>query len=57
MGAGIYTPGGQGLPQASPAPLVHIEDAAGTITFTQSHQVVTLPTGTPGTLNSYRSQP
>ena len=57
MRAGVYTGGGQGLPQASPAPLVHIEDAAGTITFTQSHQVVTLPTATPGTLNSYRSQP
>ena len=35
MRAGVYTGGGQGLPQASPAPLVHIEDAAGTLTFTQ----------------------
>ena len=30
-----YTGGDQGLPQAGPAPLVHIEDAAGTLAFTQ----------------------
>ena len=36
MRAGIYTGGGQGLPQVSPAPLVHIEDAVGTLTFTQA---------------------
>ena len=35
MRAGVYTGSGQGLPQAGPAPLVHIEDAAGTLTFTQ----------------------
>ena len=35
MRAGVYTGDGQGLPQAGPAPLVHIEDAAGTLTFTQ----------------------
>ena len=52
MRAGVYTEGGQGLPQASPTPLVHIEDAAGTLTShklqaigyvfscTQTHQVV-----------------
>ena len=34
--AHIYTTGGQGLPQATPAPLVHIEEAAGTLTFTQA---------------------
>ena len=36
MRAGVYTGGGQSLPQASPVPLVHIEDAAGTLTFTQA---------------------
>ena len=35
MRAGVYTGGGQGLPKASPAP--HIEDVAGTLTFTQDH--------------------
>ena len=35
MRTGVYTGGGQGLPQASPAPLIHIEDTAGTLTFTQ----------------------
>ena len=30
MRASVYTGGHQGLPQASPAPLVHVEDAAGT---------------------------
>ena len=37
MRAGVYTGGGQGLPQASPAPLVHIEDVAGMLTFTQDN--------------------
>ena len=36
MRAGVYTGGGHSLPQASPAPLVHIEDAAGTLTFAQA---------------------
>ena len=35
MRTGVYMGGGQGLPQASPAPLVHIEDTAGTLAFTQ----------------------
>ena len=35
MRAGVYTGDGQGLPQASPAPLVHSEDTAGTLAFTQ----------------------
>ena len=35
MRGGVYTGGGQGQPQAGPAPLVHIEDAAYTLTFTQ----------------------
>ena len=35
MRTDVYTGDGQGLPQASPAPLVHIEEAAGTLTFTQ----------------------
>ena len=46
MTAGIYTGGGQGLPRASPAPLVHIEDAASTLTFTQTTVIITV-TGTP----------
>ena len=36
MKAGVYTGDGQGLPQTSPALLVHIEDAASTLTFTQA---------------------
>ena len=44
MRAGVYTGGGQGLPKASPAP--HIEDVAGTLTFTQDHM----------DLNSYKLQ-
>ena len=35
MRTGIYTGDGQGLSQVSPAPLVHIEDTAGTLAFTQ----------------------
>ena len=35
MRTDVYTGGGQGLPQASPAPLVHIEDTAGILAFTQ----------------------
>ena len=35
MSTGVHTGDGQGLPQAGPAPLIHIEDAAGTLTFTQ----------------------
>ena len=35
MRTGVYTGGGQGLPQASPAPLVHIEDTAGTLALTE----------------------
>ena len=35
MRAGFYTGGGQGLPQVGLAQLVHIEDAAGTLAFTQ----------------------
>ena len=34
---GVFTGGSQGLPQAGPAPLVHIEDAAGTLAFTQAY--------------------
>ena len=37
MRAGVYTGRSQGLPQAGPTPLVHIEVAAGTLTFTQDH--------------------
>ena len=33
MRAGVYTRDGQSLPQAGPAPLVHIEDVASTLTF------------------------
>ena len=35
MRAGVYTGDGQGVPQAAPAPLLHIEDAAGTLAFKQ----------------------
>ena len=49
MRAGVYTEAGQGLPQATPAPLVHIEDAAGTLTFTQA--IVTI---TPGSYTAHR---
>ena len=35
MRTSVDTRGGQGLPQASPAPLVHIEETAGTLAFTQ----------------------
>ena len=51
MRAGVYTGGGQGLPQASPAPLVHIEDAAGTLTFTQATLTITV---TPGSYTTHR---
>ena len=46
MRAGVYTGGGQGLPEANPVPLAHIEDVAGTFTFTQDHM----------DLNSYKLQ-
>ena len=42
MKAGVYTRRGQGLPQAGPTPLVHIEVVAGALTFTQDHMGVTL---------------
>ena len=35
MRIGVYTGGGQGLPQASPVLLAHIEDTIGTLAFTQ----------------------
>ena len=56
MRAGVYTGGGQGLPQASPAPLVHIEDAAGTLTFTQATVTITV-TVTPGSYTTCRHTP
>ena len=37
MRASAYTGGGEDLPQASPAPLVHIEDAAEMLAFIQDH--------------------
>ena len=65
MRAGVYSGDGQGLPQVGPALLVHIEDVAGTLAFTQvtvvTHRVHrytgdthtcstdTLGTGTPKT--------
>ena len=42
MRTGVFTGGGQGLPQASPAPLVHIEDAAGTLAFMQVTVTITV---------------
>ena len=35
MRISVNTGGGQGLPEASPIPLVHIEDTVGTLEFTQ----------------------
>ena len=37
MRAGVYTGGSQGLPQASPTPLIHMKVAAGTLAFTQDY--------------------
>ena len=37
MRAGVYIGRSRGLPQASPARLVHIEVAAGILAFTQDH--------------------
>ena len=49
MKVDVYIGDGQGLPQASMAPLVHIEDVAGTLIFTQA--IVTI---TPGSYTVHR---